>query len=284
MVLGQNQKQLNMNKVEVVSIEELPKNDRLCYKEIFSIKKDKLIENIIYCHSNFDIKNKKDLSLYSKQFCDLVNIFQRFIFPGDVALDIGAYDGDTTLPIAHLCGKFGKTYAFECGEAFCSKLSVNAGFNPHLNIELIPAALMPESGIHTFLYCPTDYNGGHHSTNSWVGTYTVPRLVRGISFEDFSKGKDLSKLSFIKVDAEGHDFHILWSFKDFIKTVKPVIHAEWFPQTDLYIKELADYIGYETFCGFTLEPITIGISSWRQDILLIPRENLNKYDLSIIKQ
>lgn len=269
-----------MNTVECVSLVHIPKNDKISYKETFKVYKNSELKNtLIYYHSYFNCNGKKDISLYSKSFCDQLNILSRFIPEGSTAIDVGAYDGDSTLLISYLCGKGGKVYAFECGEVFSSNLIINVESNLELDIEAIPAALMPESGIHEFLYCPTDYNGGYHSTNSWVGTYTVPRLIKGISFQDFSKNKDLSNLSFIKIDAEGHDFHILLSFKDYIKKIRPVIHCEWFPRTDAYIVELINFLDYKIFCGFTLAPVTIGFSEWRQDIILVPSEKINYYGL-----
>jgi FkbM family methyltransferase len=271
-----------VNYTESLSIALLSGNDKLSHKETFRVTRNGRSDVLTYCCSSFKDKAPQTPNpLYSNFFNSFLNVNERFIKEGDTALDIGAYDGDTALPIAYLCGPTGKTYSFECGEAFMSQLSVNVGFNPSLNIEGIPAALMPKSGIEQFLYCATDYNGGHPSTNSWVGTYTVPRLVRAISFEDFSKGRDLSKLSFVKIDTEGHDFHILWSFKGFLKEKRPVIHAEWFPRTDPYIHQLTQFLDYRIFCGFTLEPVFLGNpdTKWRQDIILVPSEKVGQFGL-----
>jgi FkbM family methyltransferase len=269
-----------MGSIKVVEIQHLPKNDRVCYKETFLVSEQEGSEKTLYYYhsifdKNFDIKN----NFYAQRFASYVNTWARFIPKGSVAIDVGAYDGDTTLPIAYLCGDSGKTYAFECGEQFISKLNLNVYSNQCLNIEAVSAALMPYSGIHEFLYCPTDYNGGHHSTNSHIGTYTVPRLVRGVSFLDYFKDKDLSKLSFVKTDTEGHDFHILLSFKDDIKNLRPVICAEWFPGMNQFIIDLIEYIGYKAYSETTLLPIKISQEYWTQDILLIPSEKTEFYNL-----
>lgn len=256
----------------------MPENDRLAFKETFGVTRGDHTRTITFCHPLAAAKGVVKPG-YEGFFNRFLQVNERFIPEGSVAIDIGAYDGDTTLPIAFLCGATGKTYAFECGESFMSQLSINVGMNLGLNIEAIPAALMSESGIYEFNYCSSDYNGGHCSTNNWVGTYNAKRLVRAISWAEFSKGRDLSRLAFIKVDTEGHDFHILWSFRETIKALRPVIHAEWFPDTDSYIAETLTYLGYSLFCGFTLDPLTIGVSSWRQDIIMVPTERLSTYGL-----
>jgi FkbM family methyltransferase len=264
------------------TIRSLGKNDKLSMEEKFEVNIRGRNFPVTYCHP----KVGKDAAAlykpeYNKFFNEFLNTNERFIPDGSYAIDIGAYDGDTTLPIAALCGRNGLVYSFECGEAFMSQFSINSGLNPHLNIVGVPLALMPTTGIHEFLYSPDDYNGGHHSTNSWVGTYTVPRLIRGVSFKDFSSNQDLSKISFIKVDTEGHDFHILLSFKEFIKQVRPVLHVEWFPRTDPYMRQLVEYLGYSIFCGFTLEHIVLGQSQWRQDLVLVPKEKINQFQLTV---
>jgi FkbM family methyltransferase len=269
------------NYITRTDIQELVGNDCLTHKENFVVQYKNKTENIFYCHKKPDKRNSCDFEPYSVFFNEFININERFIVPGKIAIDIGAYDGDTTLPISFLAG-CGKTFAFECSPSFVSQLNINLGFNPQFNIESYPFAIMPEAGIHQFLYCATDDNGGHPSTNSWVGTYTVPRLIRAVNFIDFFKDKiDFNDISFIKVDTEGHDFHILWSFRDILKSVRPVLHAEWFPHTDRYIKQLIDYLDYEMFCGFTLKHIKLDVSDWRQDIVLVPREKIESFNLSI---
>lgn len=220
-----------------------------------------------------------DIPPYSKFFNEFLNINERFFSKGCTAIDIGAHDGDTTLPISTLTAG-GKTYAFECAEAFITQFGINLAYNPTLDIEAVPFALMPTSGIHEFLYCAgDDYNGGHPSTNSWVGTYKIPRLVRGINFFEYFANKDLSKLAFVKIDTEGHDFHILWSFKEALKSLRPVIHAEWFPRTDPFIYQVITHLGYEIYCGYSLEPLKLGESQWRQDIILVPSEKIVNFGL-----
>jgi len=258
-------------------IEELKGNDILTHVEKFKVNYKDKDYKIAFCHKAPQKRGSLPTP-YSEFVNNFINVNHRFVRSGSVAVDIGAYDGDTSLAISILTDG-GKVFAFECSPSFSSQLNINLGLNPSMNIVGCPYAVMEHEGIHQFLYSATDDNGGHPSTNSWVGTYTVPRLIRAVSFEKFLGPQvNFADISFIKIDTEGHDFHILWSFRDIIKEHRPVIHAEWFPRTHMAIKQLQDYIGYSMYCGYCLEPLTI-YSEWRQDILLVPDEKIEEFKL-----
>lgn len=268
-------------RIKDLKVKRLENNGKFLYRETFCALGNGKSLQITYHHSKDELdENVNELvNPYCLVFNDLLNVWGRFIPEGSTVIDVGANDADTALPLAFLAGPTGATYAFEPGEQFALKFNVNAGSNPFLNIRGEALALMPTTGISEFLYDPRNYNGGHPSTNAWVGTYTEKRLVRTVSFKDYFAGKDISKLSFVKIDTEGHDLPILWSFKEVLKDLRPVISAEWFPRTDPLIKELAKYLDYETYCGFTLEPITLGRCAWRQDVILVPREKRGYFKL-----
>ena len=270
-----------VNKVKDLRVQRLVDNGKFLWREAFCANMGGRSLQIVYHHSKDEPKDNavEFTNSYCSVFNDLLNVWGRFITDGSLVIDIGANDADTALPLAFLAGPTGVTYAFEPGEQFALKFNVNAGSNPFLNIRGEALALMPTTGISEFLYDPTNYNGGHPSTNAWVGTYTEKRLVRTVSFKDYFLNKNISKLSFVKIDTEGHDFPILWSFKEVLRDLRPTISAEWFPRTDPMIRDLAKYLDYETYCGFSLEPITLGRCAWRQDVVLAPREKREHFNL-----
>lgn len=57
---------------------------------------------------------------------------QRLLKPGDVAMDIGAHSGDSTLPIALAVGPAGLVLAFEPNPYAFHVLAANAGLNRRL--------------------------------------------------------------------------------------------------------------------------------------------------------
>ena len=213
---------------------------------------------------------------------NFINVNHRFIPDGSIVVDIGGYDGDTSILFGIMCGadRGGKVYTFEPSPSFASQLNINLGFNPALNIIPLPYAVMEKEGIHIFKYCATDDNGGCAATNELTGTYTVPRFVRAVNFLKFFERNpiDFNKLAMIKLDTEGHDFDILDSFKSTIKDYRWTLHCEWFPGTHQKIQNLLDYLDYKMYCGFSLEPLNV-YSKWRQDIILVPSEKISRFSL-----
>jgi FkbM family methyltransferase len=263
--------------VSNIRVQQLPSNKTFSHLESFDVSYKGGVMSVQKFHKKNPHMDRPDL--YAKLFNGFFNVIHRFVRPGSVAIDIGAYAGEMAIPMA-IAAEGGKVYAFEPSDSFSKYLTISLGLNPTLNIEAYPYAIMEKDGIHKFLYCPTDDNGGCAASNAWVGTYTVPTYVRGIKFEPFFAPRiKFEDVSFIKIDTEGHDFHILQDFQDILKASRPVIYAEWFPKTENQISELASFLGYQILCGFTLERITMA-STWRQDIVLVPTELLSTYDLS----
>src|SRR5438046_3244677 len=60
---------------------------------------------------------------------DEVTALREFLRPGDVAIDIGAHTGDSTLPIALALGVSGTVFALEPNPYVFKVLAVNAGLN-----------------------------------------------------------------------------------------------------------------------------------------------------------
>ena len=149
------------------------------------------------------------------------------------------------------------------------------------------AAASTSEGFMEFEYSDAGFcNGGRHER--------IPAIKHGHPFKlkvfciDLEKElladypSLLSRLKFIKVDAEGYDLYILESMRSIIDTYKPVIKAEIFKWTDTkYRKELLsfflelDYLVYK----ITDEPIGAGpalmvenLNDWQHyDILCMPK-------------
>ena len=183
------------NYIQNSNIIRLDGNDSFSHKEIFSINRNNKIENITYYTAKTYPKSKKlnynyfeenpPESRQSNWFNNFINTNERFIKDKSTTIDIGANEGDTGLAINYLSNG-GTTYSFECGPEFTTRLLVNLEANKQFSIVPVPFAVMPENGIHEFLYCPWDYNGGAAMTNAHIGDiYNQKRLVVGINFYDF---------------------------------------------------------------------------------------------------
>lgn len=221
----------------------------------------------------------------------MVDAYREILKEGDFCIDIGAQTGDTTLPMAVAAGVEGCTLALEPNPYVYHVLEKNARANSHVaNIKTMMAAAGTYEGFMKFEYSDAGFcNGGRHEN--------IPAIKHGHPFtqevfcvelekelrEDYPE--HLSRLKFIKVDAEGYDLYILQSVRNLIKTCKPVIKAEVFKRTDTrYRKELLSFfleLGYLVY-KIVDEPIGAGplltednLNEWQHyDILCKPEESV----------
>ena len=163
-----------------------------------------------------------------------VEFFGRFIAPGDLAIDIGANVGDTTVPMALAAGREGLTLGFDPNPYAFAILERNAALNPErTRIVPLPFAVSEREEELYFVSSEASFaNGGVSPTrDSPHGRFVHPEKVRAVRLRallerDFAEW--LPKLTFIKVDAEGHDAVILESIADLLDERRPTVVAEVF--------------------------------------------------------
>ncbi|HRP56466.1 FkbM family methyltransferase [Agriterribacter sp.] len=166
-----------------------------------------------------------------------VNFYRKFIKKGDLAIDIGANIGDTTVPMALAAGKEGLTLGFDPNPYVFKILEANARLNPDkVNIVPLPYAITEKES--EFFYNSSEAsfaNGGIQEIDKgYHGKYALQQKIKGIRLSDFLRThypEEMKKLSFIKVDAEGLDSVILKSVKDLIEAFKPLVIAECFTRS-----------------------------------------------------
>ena len=84
-----------------------------------------------------------------------------FVKPGDTAIDIGAYTGDTALPMAVAAGHKGHVFAFEPNPVSLAVLLKNSKINPHIApIWVLPYAVGVRREERVFKYHCGQINGG----------------------------------------------------------------------------------------------------------------------------
>lgn len=192
-------------------------------------------------------------SLLDVKHCERIGAMAR---PGTVAIDIGAFTGDTTLPIAANCDR---CYAFEPNPNVLPVLEANVKQNPHLDIVVLPVAVAPSTQPMTFYYNPV--NGGAFRCPECK--HVEPVTVWAVPLESVLATHDEKRqISLIKIDTEGFDLPILESIVPVIEAHQPALVVEEFPfQTPSYKKELwallrelgyePEQTGYDLFCRAT---------------------------------
>ena len=220
-----------------------------------------------------------------------VDLLRRFLRPGDVAIDIGAQQGDTTIPMALAVGPSGTVLALEPNPYTFPVLARNAELNPG-KTRIVPLmfAATGVDGTYEFQYGDEGYcNGGlHEGMSRWLHGSAFKVRVEGRNLPAWltREHPDLEpRLRFIKVDAEGQDLAILETLEDLIRSRRPWLRVEMFALRKSprgYRRRLFDFLlarGYDVRryrpdAGVEGEPITPdNLTRWETyDVLCAPRE------------
>ena len=181
-----------------------------------------------------------------------LNNISKLIKPNSVVLDIGAQTGNMAVAYS-LFAK--NVIAFEPNPATFEVLEKNSTLN---SITPYNFAISSEEGECEFHYSdPGLCNGGYASVlDKGVGVtgHSLPLDVYMVNVTDFIKNNhtdDLNNISFIKIDAEGHDKEILPTLKEIIDLNKPIIQTEIYDgltpnETDQLINVIND-LGYKAY-------------------------------------
>ncbi|QIP14872.1 FkbM family methyltransferase [Spirosoma aureum] len=207
-----------------------------------------------------------------------INFFRRFVPRGSFCIDIGANIGDTTVPMALAAGKEGVTLGFEPNPMTHEILVANAQLNSRTtNIVPLPYAITMEDG--EFFYSSSEASFGNGGVSASVeeakkhGNFQLQQKIKGINLLTFlnDRYKDqLSRLSLIKIDVEGHDQEVIESISPLIAQYKPVLIAECFSEsrlderTELY--NTVANLGYTLFYFEDFEESTTIIRLSPQDM------------------
>jgi FkbM family methyltransferase len=163
---------------------------------------------------------------------ETVDDLRTFLREGDVAIDIGAHTGDTTLPMALAVGPRGLVFALEPNPYVYKILEVNASLNPE-KAQILPLmfAAMPEDGEFEFEYSDSGYcNGGfHEGIGRWTHGHFTKLRVAGRRLPDYLRAnapEALGRIRYIKIDTEGFDRSIVRSMTDVLTAVRPYLKTE----------------------------------------------------------
>lgn len=181
---------------------------------------------------------------------------EAFLSPGDVAIDIGAHMGDSTLPMALVVGASGCVIALEANPYVFETLEANAQANPQLtNIHAFNLAATDENRPFEFSYNdPGFMNGGAVETQRYRRGAAFRQTVQGVRLGDFMNEQFpelIDRIRYIKIDTEGYDLYVLRSITDLLKRAQPFVQAEVMKGTPAqYRNELFDFLkslGYQVF-------------------------------------
>jgi FkbM family methyltransferase len=246
----------------------------------FDLPEDGRVEYAQWLHPK-----EAEKTITAEGMCEL----RHYLAPGDVAIDIGAHVGDSTLPLALAAGRTGCVLALEPNPYVFAVLQQNAALNPdRTRILPLPFAATPEDGELEFEYSDAGFcNGGLlEGVSRWRHAHAFRLTVQGRNlpaYLDREHPELLPRLRFIKTDAEGSDHAVLKTLARLLAQWRPYLRAEVFKYTSeaqrLAFHQFLTGLGYAVFryggdAGFRGEPVGPGdLMRWKHyDIFCVPRE------------
>lgn len=220
-----------------------------------------------------------------------VDALRAFLRDGDVAIDVGAHTGDSTLPIALAVGPRGRVYALEPNPYVYKVLAVNAALNP-AQTRIVPLmfAAMPSDGPVEFEYSDEGYcNGGlHRGISRWSHGHFHRLSVEGRNLMEYLRVEapgDVARVRFLKIDTEGFDRVVVQSLHPLIAAARPYIKTEIYRhlpagERRAYAVDLTA-LGYRLFkceddAGYRGRPLTADdLMRWKHfDVFAVPEERI----------
>jgi FkbM family methyltransferase len=217
-----------------------------------------------------------------------VDALRAFLRPGDVAIDIGAHTGDSTVPIALAVGAEGAVFALEPNPYVFKVLARNATLNPSAG-HIVPLmfAAMPEDGEYEFQYSDEGYcNGGFHGAISpWRHGHFVHLRVAGRNLWRYLRSHapdEIARLRYIKIDTEGYDRQVAASLREALAERRPYVKTEIYRhlprhEREGYYDDLRQ-LGYRLFrceeAAYRGQPLDqADMSRWPHfDVFAVPEE------------
>merc|ERR1719424_354184 len=178
------------------------------------------------------------LEVYGEWGQKKIQLWEKVVKPGHVAVDIGAHVGTLTLALSRLVGPAGRVVAFEPFYPSYSTLAANVGLNSLQNVELRQMVAADRSGKifmnrNSLAFGMQDFfNFGSMNYNS-LRIYNSSDDVERPSTEwdEYQvlalDQLSLSRLDFLKIDAEAMENMVLDGASRIIKRFKPVIFLEY---------------------------------------------------------
>jgi FkbM family methyltransferase len=188
----------------------------------------------------------RSIETYGEYYESEVDVFRRFLAPGDVALDIGANIGTHTLAMARIVGPRGSVYAFEPQRLVFQTLCANASLNSLGNVHCVNAVVGETAGwVNLADPDPAKENNfGGAQVEQLRSDRWSPRVAQVI-LDDFLQ---VDRLAFMKVDVEGMEAQVLRGARQLLGQFMPVLYVEnALPESSPQLLAALFEMGYRCF-------------------------------------
>lgn len=191
----------------------------------------------------------------------VIKLSQKLIKKNWVCIDIGAFNGDTTIPLWRKVGRKGLVYSIEADPDNISVIKRNLRLNS-----------MPDGYVYNYAICSKNKKVKLHvipNQNGWQslgspvkdkiavpkGTKVIIKTISGITLKNFCTINKIKKIDLLKVDVEGAEIDVFKGAKNLLleRRIKNIIFEispqmlKWFNRKpDDVIKYLRNF-GYRIY-------------------------------------
>jgi len=198
----------------------------------------------VLLYNRFDQFIGRAIELYGEYCAERHDLFRQVLQPGDIAVEVGAYIGSTTLALSRAVGNTGAVIAIEAQRLIHQMLNANLALNNRINVYTPLIAAGEEPGQITVpILSPrveNNYAALGLKDQEWEGGDAVP--VNTIdSFE-------LRHCRLLVIDAEGMEVEVLRGAEATLATCAPLVHVANYrrDKSPALISHLLDR-GYQLF-------------------------------------
>jgi FkbM family methyltransferase len=148
-------------------------------------------------------------------------LLDRFLRPGDWALDIGANVGHYTMRMAELVGPAGRVIAVEPIPDTFALLTENARHARHANVSLLNCAASDRTAA-VGMEIPRFPDGLDNYYQAHVVSGAAGLTILALSIDSLA----LPPVRLVKIDAEGHELPVLQGMRQLVQRDHPVLIVE----------------------------------------------------------
>jgi FkbM family methyltransferase len=223
-----------------------------------------------------------------------VAIFQKYVKPGDVAVDVGANFGHHAVVFSKLVGEEGLVLAVEAQMTMFQLLCANCIINGAANV--VPLRLAASDHSHSITLYPIDYAGEHNfgslGVNPDPAKFSGGRVGEAVEarclddlVEEHCAGR---RVSFIKIDVQSYEKFVLIGLLRTIVKHRPVVFLEvspvWMQRAGYSFREIYRVLGqldYQFEHSRALDfgadgiPEVAADADFEWDVLAIPKTMVN---------
>ncbi|MBF0185637.1 MAG: FkbM family methyltransferase [Magnetococcales bacterium] len=159
----------------------------------------------------------------------LFELFDKFVQPGSIVVDVGGWIGCTPLYCAHLAGK---VYAFEPDISALKILRLNFALNPQLagKITLFEAGLGTMDGqVALFNHAPGNSGSSLLAFDTAKTALPSCDTITLLDARRFLQVINLQQVSVLKVDIEGAEYDLIEYIAPLLQEFKPTLILSFHP-------------------------------------------------------